>query len=111
VHPASGLATYSHLENEYLQGAVDRGVLGALALGFAAIWLAVIAVKRWRDGPLAAGALGALTVVAIHPEQRRLRHRVLGARRTDPPSLQHSSTCHFASYRAWVSCVRCAPRT
>jgi O-antigen ligase len=65
VHPASGVATYSHLENEYLQAVVDWGVIGALALGFAAIWLAVIAIKRWRDGPLAAGALGALTVVAI----------------------------------------------
>jgi O-antigen ligase len=65
VHPASGLATYSHVENEYIQAVVDWGVLGALALAFAAIWLAVVAVKRWRDGPLAAGALGALTVVAI----------------------------------------------
>jgi len=65
VHPASGLAIYSHLENEYLQAIVDWGVLGALALAFAAIWLAVVAVKRWRDGPLAAGALGALSVVAI----------------------------------------------
>jgi O-antigen ligase len=65
VHPASGLAIYSHVENEYIQAVVDWGVLGALALAFAAIWLAVVAVKRWRDGPLAAGALGALTVVAI----------------------------------------------
>ncbi|HEX5061725.1 MAG TPA: hypothetical protein VFV99_20300, partial [Kofleriaceae bacterium] len=65
VHPASGVATYSHLENEYLQAVVDWGALGGLALAFAAIWLAVVAVKRWRDGPLAAGALGALTVVAI----------------------------------------------
>jgi O-antigen ligase len=65
VHPASGLAIYSHVENEYIQAVVDWGVLGALALALAAIWLAVVAVKRWRDGPLAAGALGALTVVAI----------------------------------------------
>ncbi|HEY5922712.1 MAG TPA: O-antigen ligase family protein, partial [Kofleriaceae bacterium] len=65
VHPTSGLAIYSHVENEYIQAVVDWGVLGGLALAFAAIWLAVVAVKRWRDGPLAAGALGALTVVAI----------------------------------------------
>jgi O-antigen ligase len=65
VHPASGVATYSHLENEYLQAVVDWGIVGALGLAIAAIWLAVIAVKRWRDGPLAAGALGALTVVAM----------------------------------------------
>lgn len=65
VHPASGLASYSHLENEYLQAIVDWGVTGGLALALLAIWVAVVAVKRWRDGPLAAGALGALTVVAI----------------------------------------------
>ena len=65
VHPTSGLATYSHVENGYLQAVVDWGVIGALALGAAAVWLAVVAVRRWRDGPLAAGALGALAVVAM----------------------------------------------
>lgn len=65
VHPASAYATYTHLENEYLQAVVDWGVPGALILGFAAIWLVVTAVRRWRDGPLAAGALGALAAVLL----------------------------------------------
>jgi O-antigen ligase/tetratricopeptide (TPR) repeat protein len=65
VHPASGFATYTHLENEYLQAVVDWGVPGALVLGFAAIWLIVVSVRRWRDGPLAAGALGALGAVLL----------------------------------------------
>ena len=65
VHPASGVATYGFLENEYVQAIVDWGVPGALALGFAMIWLAIVAIKRWRDGPIVAGALGALAVVAI----------------------------------------------
>jgi len=64
VHEASGLATYSHLENEYLQAVVDWGIPGAVLLAAIALWLAVIAVRRWRDGALAAGALGALAVVA-----------------------------------------------
>jgi tetratricopeptide (TPR) repeat protein len=44
---------------------VDWGVLGAILLGAAALWLVVVAAQRWRDGPLAAGALGALVVVGL----------------------------------------------
>ena len=65
VHAASGYSTFSHVENEYLQAVVDFGIPGAIALGLAAIWLVVIVIRRWRDGPLAAGALGALVVVAL----------------------------------------------
>ncbi|HEY1813785.1 MAG TPA: O-antigen ligase family protein [Kofleriaceae bacterium] len=65
VHPASGYATYTHLENEYLQAVVDWGVPGALVLAFIAIWLVVVALRRWRDGPLAAGALGAVAAVLL----------------------------------------------
>jgi O-antigen ligase len=65
VHPASAYATYTHLENEYLQAVVDWGVPGALLLAFVAIWLVVAALRRWRDGPLAAGALGALAAVLL----------------------------------------------
>lgn len=64
VHPASGLQTYSYAENEYLQAIVDFGIPGALALAAIAVWLAAVAMRRWRDGSLAAGAIGALTVVA-----------------------------------------------
>lgn len=65
VHPASAFSTFSHVENEYIQAAIDWGVPGALALGAAAVWFLVVAVRRWRDGPLAAAALGALAVVAL----------------------------------------------
>lgn len=65
VHPASGVETFSHVENEYVQAVIDFGIPGALLLGAAGLWLAIVAAKRWRDGPLAAGALGALTVVAV----------------------------------------------
>jgi O-antigen ligase len=65
VHAPSGISIYSHVENEYLQAVVDWGIAGALALGVVAIWLVIVAIRRWRDGPLAAGALGALAVVAM----------------------------------------------
>jgi O-antigen ligase/tetratricopeptide (TPR) repeat protein len=65
VHAASGVATYAFLENEYLQAVVDWGIPAALVLGFALLWLAYTAARRWRDGPLAAGALGGLAVVAM----------------------------------------------
>lgn len=64
VHEASGLATYPYLENEYVQAVVDWGVPGALALGLIALWMIWLAVRRWRDNALAAGVLGAMTVVA-----------------------------------------------
>ncbi|MBA3454755.1 MAG: O-antigen ligase family protein, partial [Deltaproteobacteria bacterium] len=65
VHPASGSVTFSHVENEYLQAVIDWGIPGALALGLLGLWLAVVAIRRWRDGPLAAAAIGALVVVAV----------------------------------------------
>jgi O-antigen ligase len=65
VHPASGNVTFSHVENEYIQTLVDWGVVGALAVTAAMLWFAAVAVRRWRDGPLAAGAIGALTAVAV----------------------------------------------
>jgi O-antigen ligase/tetratricopeptide (TPR) repeat protein len=65
VHPTSGLAAFSYLENEYLQTVVDWGIPGALLIGAAGLWLAIRAVSRWRGGPLAASGLGGLTVVAL----------------------------------------------
>lgn len=65
VHPASALQTASHVENEYVQAIVDWGLPGAIACGLALCWLAVVAIRRWHDGPLAAGALGALAVIAV----------------------------------------------
>jgi hypothetical protein len=65
VHPASSLATYAYLENEYIQAIVDYGIPGAFLLGVAGVWVMVTALRRWREGPLAAGALGALAAVLI----------------------------------------------
>jgi O-antigen ligase len=63
VHPAAAFFSVSHVENEYVQAVVDWGLPGALLLGFAGAWLAVTAIKKWRDGPVVAGALGAMAVV------------------------------------------------
>ncbi|HWM88456.1 MAG TPA: O-antigen ligase family protein [Kofleriaceae bacterium] len=66
VHPSSGLVTFSHLENEYLQTAVDWGVPGALAMAFILAWTGLIAVRRWNSGALAAAGLGVMVTVAAH---------------------------------------------
>lgn len=65
VHPGSGLVTFSHVENEYLQAILDWGIPGTILLGLAGLWFAVAAIRKWRDGPLAAAALGAIVVVAV----------------------------------------------
>lgn len=64
VHPSS-YATFPYLENEYIQAVVDWGVPGALLLAFATIWLIVTSARRWRDGPLVAGAFGAVAAVML----------------------------------------------
>ena len=63
VHPASGHYTFSHLENEYLSAVVEWGIPGALLLLGLFVWSIRTAVRRWRDGPLAAAALGALAMI------------------------------------------------
>jgi O-antigen ligase/tetratricopeptide (TPR) repeat protein len=65
VHPPSALSTASHVENEYVQALVDWGIAGAIACAAAVCWFAIVAIRRWHDGPLAAGALGALAVIAV----------------------------------------------
>ena len=65
VHPASSQLTFSHVENEYLQAVVDWGIGGALALAVGLALVLVGAARRWRDGPLAAAALGGLAAVAV----------------------------------------------
>ena len=65
VYPDAGFSTFSHAENAYIQAVVDWGIPGALALAVVFAWFWLVALRRWRDGPLAAGALGALVVVAI----------------------------------------------
>jgi len=65
VHPSSGQVTFSHVENEYLQAVIDWGVPGSILLALATCWLVVVAARRWRDGALAAGALGGLVVIGF----------------------------------------------
>jgi O-antigen ligase len=65
VHDGSAQFTFSHLENEYLQAVVDWGIPGAILLAGCLAWLIVVAGSRWRDGPLAAGALAGLAAVAV----------------------------------------------
>ena len=65
VHPSSGIATFAFAENEYIQAVVDWGIPGGLLLGLVLIWFAAVAVRRWRDGPLIAGALGGLAAIAV----------------------------------------------
>lgn len=57
--------TFSHLENEYLQAAVDWGILGAGALAVAVLWTLIVATRRSRVSPLEAGALGGLAAIAL----------------------------------------------
>jgi hypothetical protein len=44
---------------------VDFGIPGAVLLGLAAVWFAVVAIRKWREGPLVAGALGAIVVAGV----------------------------------------------
>jgi hypothetical protein len=63
VHEPSAYVTFSHLENEYIQAVVEWGVPGAIAFGLALAWCIAGAVKRWRDGALAAAAIGACAAI------------------------------------------------
>jgi O-antigen ligase len=66
VHPAAAFVSFSHIENEYVQVLVDYGIPGTVFLTLAFAWLVIVGIRRWRDGPLIAGALGGVAAVAIH---------------------------------------------
>ena len=63
VHEPSAYVTFSHLENEYIQAVVEWGVPGAVLIGLALAWCIFTGIKRWRDGPLAAAAIGACAAI------------------------------------------------
>jgi O-antigen ligase/tetratricopeptide (TPR) repeat protein len=63
VHEPSAYVTFSHLENEYLQAVVEWGVPGAIVLGLLLAWAIFAGVKHWRDGALAAAAIGGCAAV------------------------------------------------
>lgn len=65
VHPAAAMWSFSHAENEYVQAIVDWGIGGGFVLVLLAAWLTTSALRRWRDGPLAAGALAAVAAIAL----------------------------------------------
>ncbi len=63
VNPGSAYFTYSHLENEYLSAIVEWGIPGALLLAVILGWCVATAIRRWREGALAAAGLGALAMI------------------------------------------------
>ena len=62
--PSTAYATYGHLENEYIETVVEFGIPGAIALAIVLGWCIVTGLRKWRDGPLVAAALGGLAAVA-----------------------------------------------
>lgn len=65
VYPNSSQLVFSHAENEYVQAVVDWGIGGAIVLGLACLWFVPMLRRRWRNGSLAAVALGGLTAVGV----------------------------------------------
>jgi len=63
VFPSTAYATFGHLENEYIESVVEFGVPGAIVLAVILGWCVLTGLRRWRDGPLAAAALGGLAGV------------------------------------------------
>lgn len=65
VHPGSAFTIFSHPENELVEFVVEWGVPATIVLALLAGWILAISLRRWRDGPLAAGALGAIAAVGF----------------------------------------------
>jgi len=65
THPAAAFASFSHVENEYIQAIVDWGIPGACLLAIGLAWIVVRGARRWHDGPIAAGAIGGVAVIAM----------------------------------------------
>lgn len=65
VHPASAFTTFSHPENEAVQAVVEWGVPATLVFVLLTAHALNRALRRWRDGPLVAGAFGVLAAVGF----------------------------------------------
>jgi hypothetical protein len=63
VFPGSAQVTFGYLENEYISAVVEWGIPGALVLAVVLGWCIVTGLRKWRDGPLAAAAIGGLAGV------------------------------------------------
>jgi hypothetical protein len=63
VFSSSAYATFGHLENEYLEAVVEFGIPGAIALAIILGWSILTGLRKWREGPLAAAALGGIAAV------------------------------------------------
>ena len=61
--PSSAQVTFGHLENEYIEAVVEWGIPVALALALVLGWCIVTGLRKWRDGPLAAAAIGGMAGV------------------------------------------------
>jgi tetratricopeptide (TPR) repeat protein len=61
----SHIYQFTHVENEYLQAAVDWGFLGAGLLSLTFVWLATTAARKGRIGLLEAGVLAGLVALAV----------------------------------------------
>jgi hypothetical protein len=62
----SGELRHRHVENEYLQAAIDLGWPVALGLVALAVWGAILAFRRLKEDPLAAGTLAGICALAVH---------------------------------------------
>jgi tetratricopeptide (TPR) repeat protein len=62
----SGLETYSHVENEYLQMLVDWGLPGTALLALIMLWVGLASLRHFRRSPVEVGALCGLAVLGLH---------------------------------------------
>lgn len=65
VYPASSQLVFSHVENEYVQALVDWGIGGVIAFALGGVLLVRVLLRRWRNGSLAAVAIGGLSAVGV----------------------------------------------
>lgn len=65
VYPASSQLVFSHAENEYVQALVDWGIGGVIAFALGGLFVIRVLLRRWRNGSLAAVAIGGMAAVGV----------------------------------------------